>query len=62
MRLLLWPFLFRASRRQFATHAYRGSRNLRAVQTLLGHSSVATTGHYTAVEDDEVRAAMLAAL
>ena len=49
-------------RHRFATRAYRGSRNLRAVQTLLGHSSVATTERYTAVEDDEVRAAMLAAL
>ncbi|OBB33069.1 integrase [Mycolicibacterium peregrinum] len=49
-------------RHRFATRAYRGSRNLRAVQTLLGHSSVATTERYTAVDHDEVRAAMLAAL
>ncbi|MGV0838418.1 tyrosine-type recombinase/integrase, partial [Mycolicibacterium thermoresistibile] len=49
-------------RHRFASRAYRGSRNLRAVQTLLGHSSVATTERYTAVDDDEVRAAMLAAL
>lgn len=48
-------------RHRFATRAYRGSRNLRAVQTLLGHASVATTERYTAVDDDEVRAAMLAA-
>lgn len=48
-------------RHRFATRAYRGSRNLRAVQTLLGHSSVATTERYTAVDDDEVRAAMMAA-
>nr|WP_240743533.1 tyrosine-type recombinase/integrase [Mycobacterium paragordonae] len=34
-------------RHRFATRAYRGSRNLRAVQTLLGHSSVATTERYT---------------
>ena len=46
-------------RHRFATRAYRGSRNLRAVQTLLGHSSVATTERYTAVDDDEVRAAMM---
>jgi integrase/recombinase XerC len=38
--------------------AYRGSRNLRVVQTLLGHSSVATTERRTAVDDE---AAMLAA-
>jgi integrase/recombinase XerC len=48
-------------RHRFATRAYRGSRNLRAVQVLLGHSSVATTERYTAVEDDEIRAAMMSA-
>lgn len=49
-------------RHRFATRAYRGSRNLRAVQTLLGHSSVATTERYTAVDSDEIRAAMMSAL
>ena len=48
-------------RHRFATRAYRGSRNLRAVQVLLGHTSVATTQRYTAVDEDEVRAAMMAA-
>ncbi|QEA10811.1 integrase [Mycobacterium phage Weirdo19] len=48
-------------RHRFATRAFRGTRNLRAVQTLLGHASVATTEIYTAVDDAEVRAAMLAA-
>lgn len=48
-------------RHRFATRAFRGTRNLRAVQTLLGHASVATTEIYTAVEDAEVRAAMMAA-
>lgn len=48
-------------RHRFATRAYRGSRNLRAVQVLLGHSSVATTERYTAVDNDEIRAAMIAA-
>jgi integrase/recombinase XerC len=49
-------------RHRFATRAYRGSRNLRAVQVLLGHSSVATTERYTAVDNDEIRAAMLSAI
>lgn len=48
-------------RHRFATRAYRGSRNLRAVQVLLGHSSGATTERYTAVDDDEIRAAAMAA-
>jgi integrase/recombinase XerC len=45
-------------RQRFTSRAYRGSRNLRVVQTLLGHSSVATTERRTAVDDE---AAMLAA-
>lgn len=44
-------------RHRFATRAYRGTRNLRAVQLLLGHESVKTTEIYTAVEDYEMRAA-----
>ena len=48
-------------RHRFATRAYRGSRNLRAVQVLLGHASVVTTQRYTAVDDSELRAAMAAA-
>lgn len=48
-------------RHMFASKAYRGSRNLRAVQQLLGHASIATTERYTAVDDDEMRAAAMAA-
>lgn len=44
-------------RHRFATRAYRGSRNLRAVQELLGHASVATTQRYTAVSSGELREA-----
>lgn len=49
------------ARHRFASRAYRGTRNLRAVQQLLGHASIATTERYTAVDDDEMRAAMMAA-
>jgi integrase/recombinase XerC len=49
-------------RHRYATRAYRGTRNLRAVQTLLGHASIATTEHYVAVDDTEVRAAAMAAI
>lgn len=44
-------------RHRFATKAYRGSRNLRAVQELLGHDSVATTERYTALDSAELYAA-----
>jgi integrase/recombinase XerC len=47
---------------RFATRAYRGTRNLRAVQLLLGHASIATTERYVAVDDAEIRAAMVAAV
>lgn len=48
-------------RHRFASRAYRGTRNLRAVQQLLGHQSIATTERYTAVDDDEIRAAAASA-
>ncbi|WP_097212072.1 MULTISPECIES: tyrosine-type recombinase/integrase [unclassified Rhodococcus (in: high G+C Gram-positive bacteria)] len=48
-------------RHRFATKAYAGTGNLRAVQEALGHASVATTERYTAVARTEVRAAVLAA-
>lgn len=48
-------------RHRFASRAYRGTRNLRAVQTLLGHASIATTERHCAVDDAEIRAAMEAA-
>ncbi len=46
-------------RHRCATVAYAGSRDLRAVQELLGHAKPETTAAYTAVPDDAVRRAML---
>ena len=49
-------------RHRFATRAYQlGGRDIRAVQELLGHASVATTQIYTGVESDALRRAALAA-
>lgn len=49
-------------RHRFATRAYQlGGRDIRAVQELLGHASVATTQVYTGVDSDAVRRAAQAA-
>jgi site-specific recombinase XerC len=45
-------------RHRFATKAYQGSKDIRAVQELLGHSSPATTAVYTLIEDDDLAAAV----
>lgn len=50
-----------ALRHRFATRAYRGTQDIRAVQRLLGHSSLAVTERYVMIDDDEMRAAMEAA-
>jgi len=42
-------------RHTFATHALRARPNLRAVQELLGHSSVTTTQRYTHMEAEDLR-------
>lgn len=44
-------------RHRYATRAYRASHDLRSVQRLLGHSSIATTERYIAGDDDELVAA-----
>jgi integrase len=48
-------------RHRFATRAYRGTKDIRAVQTLLGHADPATTAVYTQLDSEALRAAVLAA-
>lgn len=45
-------------RHYFAGNVYRASHDIRSVQQLLGHSSIATTQIYTEVNDDDLHAAV----
>ena len=56
--LLGGPYTTHTLRHRFASAVYAGSHDLRAVQVLLGHSSVATTERYTLVDQESLAAAV----
>jgi integrase len=60
-RLLPAGWTCHTLRHRCATAAYAATRDLRAVQELLGHAKPETTAIYTQVPDDAVRVAMRAA-
>lgn len=59
-RVLPRPYTAHSLRHYFATEAYRGTRDLRAVQQLLGHSKPETTARYTLIDEDALVAAVRA--
>lgn len=57
-RVLPHPWSTHTLRHRFASRAYATTRDLRAVQTLLGHSTPETTARYVLVPDDSLAAAV----
>jgi site-specific recombinase XerD len=53
-RLLGGELTAHTLRHRFATRAYQGTRDIRAVQELLGHSSPTTTAIYTLIEAEQL--------
>ena len=54
---LMKPVTVRMLRHSFATHLLEAGKNMRVIQTLLGHRNVRTTELYTYVSTETVRAA-----
>jgi integrase len=57
-KVLPQPWTAHSLRHRFATMAYRGTHDLRVVQTLLGHTKPETTARYTLTGDDDLIAAV----
>lgn len=52
------PYTPHSLRHRFATEVYRGTKDIRAVQALLGHSNIQTTVRYVMVDEDALAAAV----
>lgn len=57
-KVLPTPFTPHSLRHRFATMAYRGTHDLRAVGEMLGHAKAETTMRYTLIDDESMMAAV----